>query len=451
MQLRRPTRTGVVGLAVGAVLTGLLTTAVQAAADSGPRQPTDKPGTGQKARVAIPAGERAALLGQDWRTSGDTAWTTTSDANGFHLLTAREKEGYAWKTTASLSEPGFDADAWIGNACVTGSGKRAVVVYAPRTFTNKPQLMARGAFTAVVDLATGRVAKVPLRASLSYYNPGCGVGETAVLTQSGGEDKAATRLYRLDTATGALSKPVETRGQVTSSVVTKDGSVVAAAGAQIVKIDVRGGQRSLAHTDAVPYRLTPDADGGVVFLDRSRPVRATSKEGRVVAPGGGGTTDVKTTRVKRLSEGQITTPDARRAKARLLATGPLTATGVTRSGGTVYLTGEAKPLAGAELPPTVRDLARVPKDALVSTRGEALVTRTVWSDGQGALIRADDNGAARPVDVALTALDSGGKATFTVEPGDRPSAHIGEGGQRTGAQHGQGREARPVGGAPREP
>ncbi len=35
---------------------------------------------------------------------------------------------------------GFDTDAWIGNVCVTASGDRAVVAYAPRTFTDKEDL-----------------------------------------------------------------------------------------------------------------------------------------------------------------------------------------------------------------------------------------------------------------------------------------------------------------------
>lgn len=93
---------------------------------------------------AVPPAKRALVLGRSWQKSSDLAWTTSSDAEGFHLLTARKKDGYTWRSTASLSEPGLEADAWIGNACVTGSGRRAVVVYAPRTFTNKPQLMARG-------------------------------------------------------------------------------------------------------------------------------------------------------------------------------------------------------------------------------------------------------------------------------------------------------------------
>ncbi|WP_443047219.1 hypothetical protein [Streptomyces sp. KMM 9044] len=90
---------------------------------------------GDKDRV--PAKERGKVLGNGYAKSSDTAWTTIGDATGFHLLTADEADGYRWKTAATLSEPGFfDTDTWIGNACVTASGDRALVAYAPRTFTN---------------------------------------------------------------------------------------------------------------------------------------------------------------------------------------------------------------------------------------------------------------------------------------------------------------------------
>ncbi|MGC5410427.1 hypothetical protein ACPXCX_42945, partial [Streptomyces sp. DT225] len=79
--------------------------------------------------------------------------------DGFHVLVADKTEGYAWKTAATLFEAGFEADAWIGNLCTTESGRYAAVAYAPRTFTNKPELMSRGAFTAVVDLERGTVRK----------------------------------------------------------------------------------------------------------------------------------------------------------------------------------------------------------------------------------------------------------------------------------------------------
>jgi hypothetical protein len=40
---------------------------------------------------------------------------------------AAAKDGYLWRTAATLAEPGVEADAWIGNACATGDGRSVVV------------------------------------------------------------------------------------------------------------------------------------------------------------------------------------------------------------------------------------------------------------------------------------------------------------------------------------
>ncbi|WP_234042595.1 hypothetical protein [Streptomyces marianii] len=121
---------------------------------------------------AIPAKDRAGLLGKGYEKSADTAVTATGDGTGFHLLAGKEKDGYQLRTVASLFEDGFASDTWIGNHCVTESGKYAAVSYAPRMFTNKPELMVRGAFTAVVDLTSGEVTKLPFQSSLAYFSPG---------------------------------------------------------------------------------------------------------------------------------------------------------------------------------------------------------------------------------------------------------------------------------------
>src|SRR4051794_4386801 len=166
-----------------------------------PAQPTSPPSVQDK--------DRAGLIGPNWQRSVDRMWTTAGDASGFHLLVAEAKTGYSWRTAATLSQPGVEADSWIGNACVTGSGRRAVVVYAPRTFTNEAQLFDRGGFTAVVDLVSGVVTKLPIRTSLAYYNPGCGTAETAVLSQGGDEDLDKTRVMTLDTTNATLGRKIE--------------------------------------------------------------------------------------------------------------------------------------------------------------------------------------------------------------------------------------------------
>lgn len=411
MRVSGRTRAAAVALATGLLCSAVVQPAAQA----------DTPAPAAKAvgtAAEIPDAQRADVLGKGWHGSADRIWTTTGDAQGLHVLTATQSSGYAWKTAASLKEPGFDADAWIGNACVTGSGKRAVVVYAPRTFTNKPQLMARGGFTAVVELDTGKVTKLAVQTSLSYYNPGCGTGETAVLTQSPGEDKQATRLLRLDTQTGKLSRAIQTAGQVTSAAPTKDGSIVAAAGAELVKVTDSGARTTLARTDSVPYRITPDGDGGVVFLDAADTGGPTGP--RITAT----PTPAKTTRAKRVTAAQVAAPDAA-TRPEVLAEGALTDTGLARGAGTVYVTGDTRS-SEAELPTVVRRLPSAAKNAVVSTQGQAVLNRTAWADGQDSRAQAPA-GAARPVALDLTVVGTGRKAAFTVDPAAAPAAPAGEG------------------------
>lgn len=109
-----------------------------------PKAPPPAPDSPAADPSEVAPGKRAALLGPRWRTSKDRAWVTSGDADGLHVLVADAREGYRWRTAATLSEPGFDTDRWIGNACVTGSGRRLVVAYAPRTFTNEAALFDRG-------------------------------------------------------------------------------------------------------------------------------------------------------------------------------------------------------------------------------------------------------------------------------------------------------------------
>ncbi|MFJ4091237.1 hypothetical protein ACIPYS_06595 [Kitasatospora sp. NPDC089913] len=358
------------------------------------------------------------------KSSEDRAWTTTGDAEGFHIVVADARDGYAWRTAASLSEPGFDTDLWIGNACVTGSGRHAVVVYAPRTFTNRPELMARGGFTAIVDLADGTVTKLDLQASLSYYNPGCGVDETAVLTQSGGEDRAGTRLIRVDAATGRIAAPIETEGQLTSAVPVKDGSVVAAGAGALVKVETSGATTPVSRTVGVPFRLTADKDGGVVFLDSDTAARSTADRS-VDGPGTGRTTDSAV--VGRVAGDLIRRPDVRRTRPTELARGPLTATGLTRdAAGTVYVTGPVT--RGTEKPPTsTRLLPTAPKEARVSTKGETVVTLSEWADGRDSRLGPDEARSPRPVMVALGRTDGGRIGAGTVDPGAVPSPNRAQG------------------------
>ena len=249
------------------------------------------------------------MLPADWRSSADVAWTTNGDANGLHVLAADARSGYTWRTAATLFEPGFDTDRWIGNACLTGSGRRLVVVYAPRQFTNRAQLYDRGAFTAVVDLVTGAVRKLGAGSTLAYFNPGCGAGEAAVLTQAG-QDLGRTRLHWLDTPTGTLSLRADLPGQSTSAVPVGD-RVVTVLGDGLVQIDRSGHRSPFAATASLPFHVRADAGGGVVFMEQR------------------GQTAV----VRRATVGAVAD----------LARGPLGQVGVTSgAGGRVFLTGRVE-------------------------------------------------------------------------------------------------------------
>ncbi|MFJ2965871.1 SGNH/GDSL hydrolase family protein [Streptomyces collinus] len=261
MKVRRPGRAGIAGLAATAVLTGLIQ-AAPAFAETGPPdpKPSGKPSSDPPTRVPDP-GEK---LGKGWKTSADRAVTTAADSGGFKVLVADSEDAYRWRTVASLAEPGMPADTWIGNSCVMDRD-HAAVVYAPRTFTNKPDLMQGGAFTAVVDLKSGRVTKLPFTGSLAYFDPSCNP-ETRTAAFTASRD-SKTRLVTVDTG-GRTTGDTTVTGQVTSAVPVKDG-LVAAHGRHLVHVDpVDKSLRKLAAADSVPFDIRPTSEG-IAFLDHS--------------------------------------------------------------------------------------------------------------------------------------------------------------------------------------
>ncbi|MEU7059796.1 NocE [Streptomyces sp. NPDC046197] len=344
---------------------------------------------------AVPAAQRAAVLGKGYKQSSDQAFTTSGDGTGFHVLIADKKDGYAWKTAATLSEPGFDTDAWIGNACLTESGRYAAVAYAPRTFTNKPELMTRGAFTAVVNLADGRVTKLPFQATLSYFSPGCGEGDQAVFTAltDDGSAKNQTRLVTVDARTGKTGSKQTVTGQVTSAVPTAQG-VVAAAGNHIVS--VRGSEvRSVATTKSWPFQLKADADGGVTFIDAA----PGAPKGRSAVAAAGNTATVS-----RVSADQIKKADGR-SKPAGLAEGRLDQFDLTSTpAGQVYVTGKAG-LTSRSAAGLLHNPGGIAKDAQVSSRGQAVVTSR-WADGKDSRIRPEEALEARTVRTTVKTLDT---------------------------------------------
>ncbi|MEE4541546.1 SGNH/GDSL hydrolase family protein [Streptomyces sp. V4-01] len=365
-----------------------------------PTQDTTSPATaGQdggasRTRVANPD----ASLAKGWRTSRDRAVSVVGDAQGLHVLVADSTQAYQWRQAALLREQGFDADAWIGNACVTGSGARAVVVYAPRTFTNDQQLFDRGAFAAVVDLDKGTVTKLGVNVSLAYFNPGCGTGETAVLSQAADIEQGKTRLLRLDTAKAAITARTEVPGEVTSAVPVADGTV-AAAGNRLLHISPAGARRTLATAVSTPFRLHPDAGGGVDFL----------------------TSDGKQADVRRVAGGRNVR----------LAHGALGAVGLQAgTAGRVFVTGAAT--RDAALPAAVSAVTADPQ-ATVSSQGQLVVDQAV-SAGLASHVASplsDQESASPDLDITAHAVATGAKFSFQLAAtgggaaAERPSPALG--------------------------
>jgi hypothetical protein len=376
----------------------LLAAVVVAGAPPAASAEPPSPGVAPPANAPEPAAETATtdpakrdeLLGSGWQESADRMWTTSGDATGFHILVAEAKTGYAWRTAATLNQPGVEADQWIGNACVTGSGRRAVVVYAPRTFTNRPVLFDRGGFTAVVDLVTGVVTRLAVRTSLAYFNPGCGTGETAVLTQ-GGEGLDKTRVIAVDAAKQKLGKRIEVPGQLTSALpVGKE--IVAADADAVVRVRADGSRVVLSESQGVPSHLRPDSAGGVVFMDRSD-------------------ADARVRRVERTDKSLSVT-----GSAAVLAQGPAQQIDVAASAnGQIFITGS--PAKVNALPPTVRRLA-TPVDTEISTRGEIAVTRIRAADPSGPGAEMAGSEAPQPINIDAQSVRTGKKMRFGVDPGD---------------------------------
>ncbi|GAA2881643.1 SGNH/GDSL hydrolase family protein [Streptomyces mexicanus] len=357
---RRRRSSAAVVTAATALIASLFTTGSAHAAPPKPpkapaQQRSDASARQRPEPSAVPPKDRDRVLGKGWKSSADRAVTAVADSDGLHLLVADSKDGYAWRTAAVLSEPQLPADTWIGNQCVMDD-HHAAVAYAPRTFTNKPDLMMGGGLTAIVNLDDGSVTKLPFTASLAYFDPTCNpVTHTAVFTAL---REARTRLVTVDTK-GATVADTTAPGEITSAVPTRDG-VVAAAGNRLVHVDRAGRTTRLTATRHAPYGIRVSGDGTVSYLDRT------------------GDTDAD---VQTWAAGRRTT----------VASGRLTEMNLRQgTDGTVYLTGEADRTEGF----TASGIAplRVPADADVSTRGRLAVDPVVSPAVHAGIAHIEDAG-----------------------------------------------------------
>ena len=346
-------------------------TTTESGSPQGPRQD-------QSSKVLSPDKD----LPKAWKKSADRAVTVAGDGSGLHVLAAESKQAYQWRTVATLSEPGFGTNLWIGNSCVTGSGKRAVVVYAPREFTNKPALMERGAFAAVVDLTNGKVTKLADTVTLGYFNPGCGTGETAVLTQIGDDDQHRTRLLTVNTVNGTVTRKQTESVQVTSAVPVGD-SIVGAAAGRLIRFDHEDRTTQLTTTSGPAFELRADAEGGVSFLDRKG----------------------KTVRARRSLDGSTATFAQGRTGSLGLEAG---------TSGRVFLTGT--PTSTSDMPAPVRHL-KVPADAKVSSTGALAVDQAVAVSLRSNVsnpLAATGWNASSPLQIKTEVPETSKKISFTV-------------------------------------
>ncbi|MET8485939.1 SGNH/GDSL hydrolase family protein [Streptomyces tendae] len=405
MRLRREVHPSLALTAAALAVVGLIPAAAPAfSAETIPKLSPEPP-----AQSAPPAqvDNPGKKLGTGWKASKDRAVTSAADTDGLKIFVADSSKAYAWKTVASLSEPTMSADTWIGNQCVMDASHVAAV-YAPRTFTNKPDLMQGGAFAAIVNTVTGRVVKLPFTASLVYFDPSCNtVTHTAAFTafrDMNDPAKTKSRVVTVDTAGETVGSAV-TAGEVTSAVPVEDGAI-GAHGRDLVHLDVKGRLTTLTTADSPPFDIRLTRNGHVAFLDRQGDSTTRAKLWR-----GRGEPSV-------IGSGKLGDVDLRQG-----------------AGGRVFLTG--KPV-GTQLKDTGVTLLDAPAETEVSTLGRLAVDpvltprvrhglariRNAGKDfnkngaGSKSLVDGapDAVGADEPTTVTSTATTTGEKLTQSVPP-----------------------------------
>ncbi|MFG2566474.1 hypothetical protein ACGFR6_13650 [Streptomyces sp. NPDC048567] len=207
-------------------------------------------------------------LGVDYASSTDEIVQATGDAEGLHILAARESDGFSFYEIARLNRKELsDVGPWTGYVCTTGSGDYAAAVYAPSAWSNKAGAYASGAFAAVIRLSDGKVTEVPDRVQLAYFTPGCGAGDEVAFTSSSATDTSAgkTTVISVDAASGSVSSRRTIDGYLTHVTPTQKGTVGVLAG-NLVDLKDNGPKLSARKLSAVPgpmFALTASKNGAV--------------------------------------------------------------------------------------------------------------------------------------------------------------------------------------------
>ena len=195
-------------------------------------------------------------------------------ADGYHLSVGQvavrggRADAVRWRDVAVLDPGGIDSRLWTGNQCLTADGRYAVVVVLPVAEVDSPEKLASGAYAYSIDLASGQVRLLATHVRLGYDTPGCGTGDSVVLTAFDGSDERSTAIAIADLAAG----DVVTRwvpGELTSPVPIS-GGVIAARGSQLVRISEVPSKAArvvaVRRVGGIPYDLRPLGNGAVDYL-----------------------------------------------------------------------------------------------------------------------------------------------------------------------------------------
>ena len=294
----------------------------------------------------VAAEQREAVLGEGWQDDVDEAHVVLNSADGVTVLSAASSDGYEWSASAAMPLSGAEADMGVSNSCVTSSGDYMAVVYAPRSVTNDEDQFAGGADAAIVDLRTGAVSSLGTGYTISYFNPGCGSGDTVTITRFE-PGYTTTRIAVVDAPSATVLRTADLEGQATSAVSTADGTILAAQGDDLVSVE----------PGAVDPQVLVSAPGLVYDLavdDHDRLAYVALEDGAETSTA-------------------YLTPVDGSAAARAIGTGPVTEIGVqaAETGG-FYLTGSGveTDLSGvADVEPAPEADAR----AVISSTGALIV------------------------------------------------------------------------------
>ncbi|WNI21681.1 transglycosylase SLT domain-containing protein [Streptomyces sp. ITFR-16] len=236
-----------------------------ASAESAPATPAPAAAETTSRLFSAPSSD----LGADYASSTDAIVQATGDAEGLHILAARESDGFSFYEIARLNRKELsEVGPWTGYVCTTGSGNYAAAVYAPSVWSNKAGAYASGAFAAVIRLSDGKVTEVPDRVQLAYFTPGCGAGDEVAFTSSSATDTSvgSTTVISVDATTGSVSSRRAVDGYLTHVTPTQKGTVGVLAG-NLVDLKDNGktklSARKLSKVPGPMFALTASKNGAV--------------------------------------------------------------------------------------------------------------------------------------------------------------------------------------------